>query len=265
MKNSLSFLIQPLSFVKSFLVLCGLVFSQCWKKPFYYRLIIQNMYDFGYRSLFIIISFGVTIGIVLTLHIGLSLAKYGAKLYVSKIVILALFSEVGTMLVIVILAGKIGAGITAEIAAMKVSEQLDALRALGVSPIKRVVIPKVIACLVIIPILSLIVNFISFLVSAYIAKTELYLDPINFLARGLYTPPLNFFLFGVFKTVVFALFIAITSCHYGLSITKGSYEIGRTTMRAIVVSFILIIFGDLLLTHIYYSFLWPGASVLGKP
>ena len=214
------------------------------------------MYDFGYRSLFIVIFFGITIGIVLTLHIGLSLQKYGAKLYVPKIIILALFSEVGTVMAIFVLAGKIGAGITSELASMKVTEQLDALRALGVSPIKRVVVPKVIACILIIPILSIILNCIAFLTSAYVGHTELHLDPIDFLARGLYTPSLAFFLFGVFKTIVFALFIAITSCHYGLNITKGSYEVGRTTMKSIVVTFILIIFGDLLLTKIYYSFLY---------
>ena len=255
MKNSVRILSEFSSFIKSFASLCGLVFSQCWKKPIYYRLIIKNIYDFGYRSLFIVILFGITIGIVLTLHTGLSLQKYGAKLYVPKIIILALFSEVGTVMAIFVLAGKIGAGITSELASMKVTEQLDALRALGVSPIKRVVVPKVIACILIIPILSVILNCIAFLTSAYVGHTELHLDPIDFLARGLYTPPLTFFLFGVFKTIVFALFIAITSCHYGLNITKGSYEVGRTTMKSIVVTFILIIFGDLFLTKIYYSFL----------
>ena len=258
MKHLFKALSEISNFLKSFFALCGLVFSQCWKKPFYYRLLIKNIYDFGYRSLFIIISFGISIGIILTLHIGLSFKKYGATFYVPKVIILSLLSEIGTVILVFLLSGKIGAGITSEIASMKVSEQLDALRALGVSPIKRVVIPKVFACLIIIPILSLILILISFLTSAYIGTTVLYLDPIAFLARGLYTPSLSFFLFGVFKTMVFALFISITSCHYGLNVNKGSYEVGRATMQAIVVSFILIIFGDLLLTKIYYSFLWPG-------
>ena len=254
MKNPFKILNDAISFIISFMSLCGLVFSQCWKRPFYYRLVIQNMYDFGYRSLFIIISFGITIGIVLTYHMGLPLVRYGAQLYVPKIMLLALFSEVGTVIVVFVLAGKIGAGISSEIATMKVSDQLDALRALGVSSLKRVVIPKVLACLVIIPILCLIVNFIAFVTSAYTAKLVLHLDPIEFLARGLYTPELGFFVFGVFKTIVFALFIAITSCHYGLNITKGSYEVGLMTMKAIVVSFIFIIFGDVILTKIYYMF-----------
>lgn len=260
MNSPIQILNKSSSFIKSFLFLCGQVFSQCWKKPFYYRLIIKNIYDFAYRSLFIIFSFGIVTGIVLTLHIGLSLKKYGAALYVPKIIILSLFSEVGTVMVVFVLAGKIGAGITSEIASMKVSEQLDALKALGVSPIKRVVAPKVLACLITIPVLAVILNFVAFLTSAYVAHTRLHLDPVDFLARGLYTPSLSFFLFGVFKTMVFALFIAITSCHYGLNITKGSYEIGRSTMRAIVVSFILIIFGDLLLTKFYYAFLWQGQT-----
>ena len=262
MKNPLYALNELLSFIKSFLFLSGLVFSQCWKKPFYYQLIIKNMYDFGYRSLFIIFSYGISIGSVLSLNYGLSLKKYGAILYVPKFVILSLLTEIGTVTTVFLLAGKIGAGITSEIASMKVSEQLDALKALGVSPVKRVVIPKVLACLIIIPVLCLILSFISFLTSAYVSQTNLHLDFINFLVSGLRTPPLSMFFFGVFKTAVFAFFIAITSCHYGLSVTKSSYDIGRATMKSIVVSFILIIFANWILTKIYYSFLWPGRFIV---
>ena len=252
------YLNSSLSFAKDFLSLSGSIFSQVFKRPFYYRLVIQNMYDFCYRSLFIVISFAISAGTVVTFHIGYSLEKYGAKIYVSKIMILSLLSEIGTVLIVFILAGKIGAGITSEIASMKISEQLDALRALGVSPIKRVIIPKVLACFFIIPILCVFVSAIGLLTSAYVGKVYLQLDFVNFLARALQTPSLDFFLFGVFKTFVFAFFIAITSCHYGLNIGKGSYEVGQSTMRAFSVSFMLIIFGDLILTALYYDFIHLG-------
>ena len=258
MNQLINYLNDSLSFVKGFFSLSALVFSQVFKRPFYYRLMIQNMYDFGYRSLFIVISFVVSAGAVVSLHIGFSLEKYGAKIYVSKIMILSLLSEIGTVLIVFILAGKIGAGITSEIASMKISEQLDALRALGVSPIKRVIIPKVLACFFIIPLLCIFVSAIGLLTSAYVGKAYLQLDFVNYLARAFQTPSLEFFLFGVFKTFVFAFFIAITACHYGLKISRGSYEVGRSTMRAILVSFILIIFGDLVLTNIYYSFIHFG-------
>ena len=244
-----------LGFTKDFLSLSGSIFSQIFKGPFYYRLVIKNMYDFGYRSLFIVISFAISVGMVLTLHIGYSLEKYGAKIYVSKIMILSLFSEIGTVLIVFILAGKIGAGITSEIASMKISEQLDALRALGVSPIKRVIIPKFLACFFIIPILCIFVSAIGIITSAYVGKIYLQLNFIDFLSRALLTPPLEFFLFGVFKTFIFAFFIAITSCHYGLKISKGSYEMGQSTMRSFLVSFVFIIFGDLILTNLYYKFI----------
>lgn len=260
MKTILMFLISIQEFIKNFFYLLYSVFTQCWKRPFYYHLIIKNIYDFGLRSLFIVLAFATVTSIVLTLHIGLSLKKYGAVLYVSKILTLALFSEIGPVILTFILAGKIGSGITSEIASMKITEQLDALRALGVSPIKRVIIPKVLACLIVVPTLTILFNFIALIVSSYIGKTHLFLDPINFLAKGLQTPPLSIFIFGVLKTVIFSLFISITSCHYGLSINKGSYEIGRATMMSFVVSFMLIIFGDLLLTKIYYDYLWPGIS-----
>ena len=84
------------------------------------------MYDFGYRSLFIVIAFSVTVGYVVTLHIGVSIAKYGAKLYVSKIMVIAIFAEISTVIIVFILSGKKGSGITSEIGSMKITEQLDA-------------------------------------------------------------------------------------------------------------------------------------------
>ena len=242
-------------FARSFVSLAWEVFSQAWKRPYYYRLIVKNMYDFGYRSLFIIAALGISLGIVLTLHFGISAEKYGAKLYVPRVIALAIFGEVATVLTVIILAGRIGAGIASEIGTMKVTEQIDAIRALGVSHIKRVVIPKVLACIVIVPILCLLFSVISLFTSAYIGMTRLNLDPVYFIAKALYTPKLVFFIFGILKTVIFAFFIAITSCHYGLNVAKSSYEVGRATMRAVVVSFMLIILGDLLLTKFYYSFL----------
>lgn len=262
MKHSIQFLSETSNFIKGFISLLIIVFSAFWRRPFYYRLLIKNIYDFAYRSLFIVVCFGLAVGSVLTLNFGLTLKKYGAVLYVPKLVMLSLLSEVGTVVVVFLLAGKIGAGITSEIASMKISEQLDAFRALGVSPIKRVVVPKVLACLITIPILCILVDFIGFFTSAYVGKMELQLDPIDFLTRGFYAPPLSLFLFGIFKTVVFALAIAITSCHYGLNVTKGSYEIGKATMRSIVTSFIIIIILNMLLTKFYYSFLWPGSAAI---
>ena len=260
MNQLITYFHNSLSFVKDFFSLSGSVFYHTFKGPFYYRLMIQNMYDFGYRSLFIVIFFAMSVGFIVTLHTGYGLENYGAKIYVSKMMILSLFFEIGTVLIVFILAGKIGSGITSEIASMKISEQLEALRALGVSPLKRVIIPKVLACFFIIPILCIFVSAIGLLTSAYVGKVFLQLDFINFLGQALLTPPLEFFLFGVFKTFVFAFFIAITSCHYGLKISKGSYEMGQSTMRAFVVSFILIIFGDLILTTIYYNFIHFGGK-----
>ena len=242
-------------FARGFASLSWQVFLQAWRRPYYYRLIIKNMYDFGFRSLFIIAALGISLGVVLTLHFGISAEKYGAKLYIPRVIALAIFGEVATVLTVIILAGRIGAGIASEIGAMKVTEQIDAIRALGVSHIKRVVVPKVIACVVIIPILCLVFSVISLATSAYVGMTRLSLDPVFFVAKALYTPKLVFFIFGILKTVIFAFCIAITSCHYGLSVPKSSYEVGRAAMRAVVASFALVIVGDLLLTKFYYSFL----------
>ena len=258
MRYVMMYLNPAFEFTKGFFSVSRLVFSELFKKPFYYRLLIQNLYDFGYRSLFIVLAFSVSVGYVVTLHVGLSLEKYGAKVYVSKIMIIALFAEISTVILVFILSGKIGSGITAEVGSMKITEQLDALKALGISPIKRVIIPKVLACLIIIPVLCVISSLTSLITSAYVGTTQLQLDFIDFLGRALRTPPLGFFIFGCFKTFVYGFFIAITSCYYALKIEKGSYEIGQATMKATISSFVLIIFADIILTTIYYSFIHFG-------
>lgn len=241
--------------VLNILVLSFQVFSQCWKRPFYYRLIVKNMYDFGARSFLIIVALGMAFGGILTFHLGMSIEKYGAKLYVPKMLILILLSELAPTLGSIILAGRIGAGITAEIGTMKVTEQIDALRALSVSYIKYVIAPKVLACLVIIPVLCLWLAVVSFLTGAFVGYHLLQLDPGYFIAKGLYTPLLVFFLFSCFKTVVFALVIALIACHYGLSIKKGAYEVGIATMKSVVASITTIILSDYILTQFYYEFL----------
>ena len=103
------------NFIYSLSVLTYEVFTQCWKRPFYYKIIIKNMYDFGYHSLLTIAILGISTGGVLTLHIGESIEKYGAKLYLPNIVSLAIIGEFAPVLTSIILAGRIGAGITSEI------------------------------------------------------------------------------------------------------------------------------------------------------
>ena len=231
------------------------VFSQCWTRPFYYRIIIKNMFDFAYHSLFTIFVLGVSTGGVLALHIGKSIEKYGAKLYLPKIMSLAIFGEFAPVLTSVILAGRIGAGLTSEIGTMKVTEQIDAIRALGVSHIKRVIAPRVIACLIVIPILCLFMGIVSTLTGAYIANKSLSLDLVFFITKTLHTPKLSFFIFSFIKTCVFALFISLTACHYGLNVTQGAYNVGRATMKSVVTSLLLIVVSDLVMTKFYYTYI----------
>ena len=244
-------------FFSGVLRLGAAVFSQIHKRPFYYPLIVRNLYDFGVKSFFIILALGTALGGVLTFHIGVSIEKYGAKLYTPKILMVSLVGEFAPTLGSILLAGRIGAGVTAEIGAMKVTEQIDALKAMGVSYIKYVITPKVIACLIIVPVLCMWLVAIGFLTGAFVGWSRLQLDPGYFIAKGLYTPSLAFFLFSCFKTVVFALCIALIACHYGLNITKGAYEVGTAVMKSVVASLLVIILSDYGLTHFYYSFLHP--------
>ena len=242
-------------FLSGFFQLTYQVFTQCFKRPFYYKIIVKNMFDLSYHSLMTIFILGVSSGGVLTLHIGKSIEKYGAKLYLPKIMSLAIFGEFAPVLTSVILAGRIGAGLTSEIGTMKVTEQIDAIRALGVSHIKRVIAPRVLACLIVIPILCLFMGIVATFTGAYVAATSLSLDPTFFILKTLYTPQLSFFLFSFGKTFIFSLCISLVACHYGLNITQGASAVGKATMKAVVTSLLLIVTFDLILTKIYYSWI----------
>ena len=231
------------------------VFSQFWRRPLYYRIIVKNMFDFAYHSLFTIFVLGLSTGGVLALHIGKSIEKYGAKLYLPKIMSLAIFGEFAPVLTSVILAGRIGAGLTSEIGTMKVSEQIDAVRALGVSHIKRIIAPRVIACVAVIPILCLFMGIVSTLTGAYVGYHALSLDMTFFITKSLHAPLLSFFIFSFTKTIVFAIFIALVACHYGLNVTQGAYKVGQATMQSVVTSLLLIVISDLFMTNFYYVYI----------
>ena len=251
MKSPGLFFNETIYFIKSFLTLSGKFFSLFWRRPVYYNLIIKNMYDIGVKSFFIIASVGVLLSVVFTLHIGDALNKYGSKDFTPRFLILFLLSEAGVVISF-ILVGKLGGSITSEIASMKMNEELDALRALGLSPIKRVMIPKVLACTLMIPILVMVTIFLSILISAYVAGNNLYLDPISFIYSTIYTPPVRLFWFGMIKVMIFSFFMAITSCHYGFVSERSSYAVGKYTMKSVVTSLVLIIIGNFLLTKLYY-------------
>ncbi len=221
-------------------------------KPFYFRLFLRQIYEIGWRSLPIVFVTAACGGMVLTLQFGFTLEKFGGKIYSPKILGLAIFREFGPVFTSLILAGRVGAGITAEIGAMKVTQQIDALLALGTSPVKRIVIPRYLGGLVAMPLLCVFSCTVSVLCGALVGYFELNLNMMYFVYKVFDTTTLHDFFSGYMKTYFFSSFITLTACYFGLKVSQGTYEVGNATTKAVVYSSVLIVLGDYLLTKLYW-------------
>ena len=248
----MKWLTHTINFFGGIALLIRDIFSEIRTKPFYFNLLLRQIYEIGWKSVPIVIVTGAAAGMILTLQYGLALEKYGMKLYIPKLISLAIFREMGPVFTSLILAGRVGAGIAAEIGAMKVTQQVDALWALGTSPIKRVVIPRVLGGMIAIPLLCSLSCLVSVLCGAVVGSTQLNLDLFSFLAKVLSTIELLEFFSGYFKTYFFAIFITLTACYFGLEVNKGTHEVGSAATKSVVTSSVLIIIGDYLLTKWYW-------------
>lgn len=248
------FLIELLHFIGGVGLLSRDVLRELFKGRFYWRLLIEQIYQIGMRSLPLIIITSVSIGMVMSLQFGMGLEKFGGKLYVPKLLAVTILREMGPVFTSLMLAARVGAGIASEIGSMVVTQQVDAIRALGTSPIKKIVIPRVLACLITLPILVSISNVVGNAGGLLVGALELNLDPNFYLLKVMSTSSIQDYLSGFGKTFFFALFIAIPSCYFGLTVKNGTKEVGIATTKAVVGSSILILVGDFFLSKLFWIF-----------
>ncbi len=221
-------------------------------KPFYLNLLIEQIYFIGVKSLPLIIITAISSGMVLALQYGLGLEKFGGKPYVPRLVASSILREMGPVFTGLMIAARVGAGIASEIGSMVVTQQIDAMRALGTSPIKRVVIPRIIASLIAVPLLTVMANAIGIIGAAIVGVNELGLDASFFFQKVYSTVRYFEYSTGIIKTFFFGFFIAITGCYFGLNVKDGTRGVGIATTKAVVTSSILIVVSDFFLS----KFLW---------
>jgi phospholipid/cholesterol/gamma-HCH transport system permease protein len=203
----------------------------------------------GVRSTTIVLLTALFTGMVLALQTGFALERFGAKLYVGTIVGLSLARELGPVLTALMVGGRVGAGITAEIGSMQVTEQVDAIRSLGADPVQKLVLPRVIAGTLSLPLLAVIANVLGVLGGLVIAVTQFGI-PGRFYLQTIYrTVTVTDLLSGISKTIVFGWIIAMVGCYAGLRTTGGTVGVGRATTRAVVVASIAVLIADFFLTQ----------------
>jgi phospholipid/cholesterol/gamma-HCH transport system permease protein len=229
------------------------------RRPFHAYLVAEQVYHIGIKSIGLIFVTSLSTGMVMALQFGFSLEKFGGKLYVPKIVSLSIVREMAPVFCSLMLAARVGAGIASEIGAMTVTQQIDAIRALGTSPIKRIVIPRILGCLIALPLLCALGNVFGIFGGMLVGITELGLDPKFYYEKIFATITVMDYLAGIGKTVFFAFFIGLTACYFGLNVKGGTQGVGSATTRAVVVSSVLILISDFFLTKLFlllYKMVW---------
>jgi len=213
-----------------------------------------QLHHLGVRSLSITNITALFTGMVLALQTAHTLGIYGAKLLIGDAVSISIVRELGPVLTSLLVAGRVGSGITAEIGSMAVTEQVDAIRALGASPIKKLVVPKVLATLIMLPILTIVADFVGIMGGMLISMKDLGQTSSYYLQHVVKALTFDDIFSGVGKTFFFALFIAIIGCYNGLNATGGADGVGRATTATVVAASIMILISDFFLTKLFLLF-----------
>lgn len=223
-----------------------------FSRPFEGEQILAQLHHLGVRSLSITAITGVFTGMVLALETAYTLAVYGARMLTGKAVALSMVQELGPVLTSLVVAGRVGAGITAEIGTMAVTEQVDAMRALGADPVKKLVMPKVVAVFIMLPVLTIIADFLGVLGGMVISISEVEQTSSFYIRQVVTSLAFRDILTGTGKTPVFALIIGLVACYNGLRASGGADGVGRATTTTVVTASILVLVANFFLTKFFY-------------
>jgi phospholipid/cholesterol/gamma-HCH transport system permease protein len=241
-----------LNFLGGMTLLSRDVLRQMFRKGNRFTLVVDQIFYIGSRSLPLVLVTGISTGAVMALQFGLGLERFGGTLYVPRIVTVSILREMGPVFTALMVAARVGAGIASEIGSMVVTQQVDAIRAMGTSPIQKIVVPRVLGCLISVPLLIAFANIVGFLGGLVIGVTELNLDAQFYILKSLNGLGPWDYLAGFLKSFFFAVFIAVPSCYFGLNVKTGTREVGIATTKAVVTASILILVGDFFLTKFFW-------------
>jgi phospholipid/cholesterol/gamma-HCH transport system permease protein len=217
--------------------------------------VAEQIYELGVNALGIVSITALATGMVLAVQSAVVLERFGATEYIANLLALSLVRELGPVLTSLVFIGKSGAKVSAEIGTMSVNEQILATRALGINPIDFFGISRILACVIVLPMLVFWCEVLGVFGGMLITVLQESIDPFSFLRQTLDSLKLVDFLGGLMKTVVFSFLIGIISCFKGFRTTGGSLGVGKYTTEAVALSSILVIVANFLLTKIIIN-LW---------
>jgi len=254
------FVIRLILAVQDFFTLAGRAVRNIFRKPHYSDDIILQMDYIGVGSMPIVVLTGFFSGAVMALQLARALAKWGQQGQVGTAVAITLVRELGPVLTSLMVAGRNASGMASEIGSMKVTEQIDAMRALGTDPIQKLVTPRLIATCVVLPLLTVIADFIGIFGGYAVATGMLDLNGARYWQTAWQALQWNDLTQGLLKPFVFAFIIALVGCYYGLRATGGTQGVGRATTQAMVLASVWIFILTFFLTRIFTSQLVSSSS-----
>ncbi|MCE5271989.1 ABC transporter permease [bacterium] len=215
----------------------------------------DEMVKVGVSAVPIVALISFSIGLILAMQSAYQLQQFGATIFTANLVAVAQTRELGPLMTAIIVAGRSGSGIAAEIGSMKVGEEIDALRSMGFNPVKFLVVPKLLALAIMVPCLTVLSDFIGIGGGFTMGVLNLDLGFVRYLNRTIQALVLKDIVTGLIKSWVFALLIGLTGCYMGFAVEGGAEGVGRRTTLSVVVSIFLIILADAFFTAVFY-YLW---------
>jgi phospholipid/cholesterol/gamma-HCH transport system permease protein len=236
--------------IQSYTFLSSRAIANLFSRPIYMREILLQMDRIGVGSLTIILLTGFFTGAVLGIQSESALRRYGAVSITGQLVSITLVRELGPVLSALMLAGRIGSGIASELGSMAVSEQINAMRALGTDPTRRLVTPRMIATIMVLPMLTILCNAVGLGGGWVIARYKLLISSSQYWSDAMNALQFSDVLGSLVKPVVFGFIISMTGCYVGLRTHGGTEGVGRSTTHAVVSSSILVIAADFFLNNL---------------
>jgi phospholipid/cholesterol/gamma-HCH transport system permease protein len=227
-----------------------------FSRPFYFHDVVEQFDQIGIGSLTVVLLTGFFTGAVLALQSGITLDQFGARPFVGRLVSASMIKELGPVLTGLMLAGRIGSGIAAELGSMVVTDQINALRALGTDPVRKLVVPRVLAGFFMAPVLTVIADTVGILGGWIIAVYQLRV------ASGLYWTSITEALYlqdvwmGIIKPFFLGYVIVTIGCHVGLRTKGGTQGVGRATTNAVVAASVAVIAVDFFVTRLLFTLLY---------
>jgi len=238
----------------------GRFFARFWRRPFEAKELLNQMDEVGTKSLVLTGVVGFSIGIVLAMQSRGTLARFGAESFLPSMLALSVIKEIGPVLTSLVLAGRLGAGMGAELGSMKVTEQIDALEVAALKPFHYLVVTRVLACVIMFPVMTMLTDMLA-LTGGYLeAWLSDGMDIRVFVATAFDSLRFVDVTVDTMKTALFGFIVGIVSCYLGYNVRGGTREVGRAAMQAVVISSLLILIADVVVVRASILFFGDIAS-----